>query len=369
MKGLPLHIAPTSRRRRFSTTLFFLAATLLTVLALLSLFAVSPCAIPGAGKHCYHGYSSDFSFSAEASEGRASWMARLPDSVNLSSLSIPGTHDTMTYGMPADPALQCQNKNLATQLRSGLRYFDIRGRLSKRSIWVYHAWSWTGFTLSQVLQDMFEFLDQNPGEALVVRLKEEGPPVNDDSGRTFEEAFLYFLMQDPLIGPQLQKRLYLPPGNAEDPKTRRFFPLPDLGALRGKILLLQNFPDSRSGPYGVAWEGPQMLLEDLWQIPSVDDLPRKWTAVHDALKRARDDADDNSVLYLAHLSCSFGVLPIEAAAGPLRVRGVDGINDQTGRWLEGEGKKGRTGVVIIDFPGQELIDAVIGRNDVFIQGR
>lgn len=55
-----------------------------------------------------------------------------------------------------------------------------------------------------------------------------------------------------------------------------------------------------------------------------------------------------------------GVLPIEAAAGT-RDGSVRGINGRAGTYLH-EGKGGRTGVVIVDFPGRELIREVLARN-------
>lgn len=38
-----------------------------------------------------------------------------------------------------------------------------------------------------------------------------------------------------------------------------------------------------------------------------------------------------------------------------------GMNDRTGKWLK-NGGGGTTGVVIIDFPGQELVKEVLSRN-------
>ena len=75
-------------------------------------------------------------------------------------------------------------------------------------------------------------------------------------------------------------------------------------------------------------------------------------------------AKGDGILYLGHLSASIGVLPIECAAGTVRSGiggGVVGINDRTGAWLE-QGGGGRTGVVIADFPGKELVEKVLDRN-------
>ena len=66
------------------------------------------------------------------------WMTNIPDETKLSTLSIPGTHDTMTshaesvffIGCKGTLSLrrQCltQNWNLTTQLMNGIRFIDIR---------------------------------------------------------------------------------------------------------------------------------------------------------------------------------------------------------------------------------------------------
>ena len=97
-------------------------------------------------------------------------------------------------------------------------------------------------------------------------------------------------------------------------------------------------------------------------------LADKWVAVRTALERAASAAADDGLLYLAHVSASVGVLPIEAAAGPLN-RTVAGMNDVTGQWARDyAGAEGATrmGVVIVDFPGRRLVEAVLAWNDRLI---
>ncbi|PHH91881.1 hypothetical protein CDD83_9975 [Cordyceps sp. RAO-2017] len=66
------------------------------------------------------GRSLAFSFDAAAGQ-HAAWMASVPDATPLTSLSIPGSHDSLTYNMAADGPLRCQNANLSAQLAAGLR--------------------------------------------------------------------------------------------------------------------------------------------------------------------------------------------------------------------------------------------------------
>lgn len=280
-------------------------------------------------------------------------MAAIPDDVHLTSLSIPGTHDTMTYEIGSEQ-LQCQNWNLSMQLNSGLRYLDIRARLRDDELHIYHANGYTGFGYEQVLLDVFEFLDAHPSETIIMRLKEEGNPIGSNNSISFEDAFNYHHFSSPLTAPGSAKHLH---------KYEFAAPIPTLGALRSKIFILQNF-DARDGPYGLRWEGPEMVLEDLWVIPDVYHLSEKWTAIRDALENAALAPDDNRFLYLAHTSASVGVLPIEAAAGPMN-RTIQGMNDMTGQYLEDASAnvdEARVGVVIIDFPGKKLIKTILKWN-------
>ncbi|KAL2109677.1 hypothetical protein VUR80DRAFT_2139 [Thermomyces stellatus] len=351
-----MHLPPHPSRKRSTASVVLIVLNTVFVMVILTALLLSLGGCSASDPNCYKGYKSKYSFDVDLTH-HPSWMSAIPDHVNLSSLSIPGTHDTMTYGMPDNIWLQCQKHNLSTQLRSGLRYFDIRGRLVNDTIGIYHSIGYTGYTLTDVVRHMFDFLEENPSEAIIMRLKEEGKPVGEEArerNRTFEEVFNDFrLTKDTAAG--FKKHLFQP----ESPSEADF--LPTLGDLRGKILLLENFP-SEDGPYGIRWDSPLMELEDLWVIPNADHLGEKWQAIEEALELARDRPDDNSVLSVSHLSASVGVLPIEAAAGPRTRKDIRGMNDRTGEWLE-KGRQGRTGVVISDFPGQRLVDAIIRRNE------
>jgi len=60
-------------------------------ITVLSLLLAAENAVAGR----YHGYISPYSFDSNYLHAPI-WMTALPDSTNLTSLSIPGTHDTMT---------------------------------------------------------------------------------------------------------------------------------------------------------------------------------------------------------------------------------------------------------------------------------
>lgn len=337
-----------SPSRQKSQIPFLLAIATGSSILLYILLTLSPCL---SGAHCYHGYASHHSFDANAAHN-PSWMSFLPDTTNISSLSIPGTHDTMTYNLTANAHLQCQNWNISTQMMAGVRYFDIRARVVGDALGIYHADGYTGFDYTHVLLQTFAFLDAYPSEVIIMRLKEEGRPIGENT-KTFEELFTYYTATHPLTSPGAKKHFH-----PFDPLA----PLPTLGALRSKILLLQEFPSKIT--HGLPWTSPAISLEDLWIIPDIYHLSEKWTAIRTHLEAAASTPLDNTLLYLSHISASVGVLPIEAAAGPMN-RSVVGMNDMTGQWLMDfevvEGVR-RTGVVIFDFPGRKVLDAVLRWN-------
>lgn len=330
----------------------------------------------------YHNYSSSFSFDLDRAVN-PEWMSKVPDGVSLSSLSIPGTHDTLTFDLVENEVFQCQNHNLKTQLRAGLRYLDIRGRLvynatsdspndEPANIGIYHGHVSTGYTFQDVLLTVFAFLDQNPSEGIVMRVKEEGTPLptgdadkpwrTGDYNRTFEEAFNYYRLNNPATAQGCENHFLYPwplsPARA----------VPTMGELRSKVLILYEFDTVASG-YGIPWTSGHIRLEDLWVILDPKYLDDKWDAVRQNLQSAAASADDSDFLFLSHLSASVGVLPIEAAAGPLedRTNGtvIPGINDRTSLWLEGgegTGDEGKTGVVMGDFLGKRLVDDILRRN-------
>ncbi|PKS08839.1 hypothetical protein jhhlp_003448 [Lomentospora prolificans] len=355
MKYTPL--GRPARRRSVTSVVLIALCTFLAMTLFTALLSLGTCIFSWGGQ-CYHGYESPYSFNVDKAYN-PDWMAWIPDDVNITSLSIPGTHDTMTFDMVNNIQLQCQNYNFTTQLHAGMRYFDIRGRLVNHTIGIYHSISYTGYTFTDVLLDMFAFLEDHPTEAIVMRLKEEGRPVGDIArqwNKTFEEVFNEFRFKNPETSPGFSKYLYEVP--ASSPQSAY---LPTMGDLRGKILLLENFP-AVERHYGLVWDSDLMELEDLWVIPTIDQLEDKWAAIEANLNLARQAPDDNSVLFLSHLSASFGVLPIEAAAGPLSDKSILGMNDRTGQWLDDSSTTGRTGIVIIDFPGKDLVDIVIEQN-------
>lgn len=348
--------------RRASFVTLLTTTTITTMLLLYTLLALAPCTLA----KCYHGFSSVFSFDA-ASRDQSRWMHPIVASHpewNVTMLSLPGTHDTMTYDIGSE-ILQCQNWNLTTQLKAGIRYVDIRARLRDDQLQIYHGDGYTGHSYQDVLLTLFDFLEHHEHEFIVMRLKQEGVDLGTNT-RSFEQTYNWYHETNPATKDGAMRHIYKPTPGEE---------LPTIGKMKNKIWVLQNFKAASGQPdqYGLAWDGPHMLLEDDYAMGSIYDFPRKYDEIVANMANAsatiKKTGNDNQHLWLSHVSASVGVLPIEAAAGP-KNRSVSGLNDLTGHWLEDNfGKKdtgSRVGVVILDFPGQRLIEAVVERNTLLL---
>lgn len=230
--------------------------------------------------------------------------------------------------------------------------FDIRARLVNNELLIFHGISPTGYSYVDVLTAFYRFLDKNPGEALIMRLMEEVDKVN--SQIDFITAFNKYRFNDTRTAAGSAKHLWIPskPGPSY---------VPTLGELRGKILILQNF-GPEPAEFGIKWESPLLSIQDHFVIPDLHQgMDDKFDAIVKGLESAAAGTESgNGRLYLGHLSGSVYVLPIEVAAGT-RDGKVKGMNDRTGEWLR-EGNGRTTGVVIIDFPGRELVREILLRN-------
>ena len=119
----------------------------------------------------------------QASEQDASnWMENIPEETMLSSLSIPGTHDSASQYVSLSPIFQCQDTDIKTQLENGYRYLDIRLVLKNEDLILKHNFSKcrksnyifsNPLTLDDVLADVYSFLDDHPSETVMFCVKKE----------------------------------------------------------------------------------------------------------------------------------------------------------------------------------------------------
>jgi 1-phosphatidylinositol phosphodiesterase len=264
------------------------------------------------------------------------WMAALPDSTSLKSISLPGTHDS--GARVSGLAVQTQSWTIKDQLEAGIRFLDIRTRRTKDSLAIHHSSIFLGMMFGDVMNAVSAFLTAHPREVVVMRIRaDEHTP--EEGSKDFATIWANYMRQY---------------GNfiAQNTDTN-----PILGRLRGKVFVLQNgWSDSTRG---ISYGGDTFDIQDYYQVyflagdgirgTETANLPGKKKKVNEYLDRAAT----STKWVLNYLSGSTGMAPPDVA----RVTNGEAY-DHIGL---NAGKK-NLGTVIMDFPGEQLIHRIIKSN-------
>lgn len=300
---------------------------------------------------------------AEAADVHAvNWMENVPNETKLSSMSIPGTHDSCTQNVDMRYIFQCQDASIATQLKYGYRYLDMRLVLEKRSgqetlvlkhniarCKVSDSPFARTLTLADVLKDVYAFLDEHPSETVILCMKAEN---SKDDVAAVQKA-LYAMID------QASERWYL--------KNE----IPTLGAVRGRIVLATRFDDKlpvgfeRCGLYfGWADQGDRTVLTDPTAESVINgretlcvqdrynyDVDDKITAIRTCLDSSRA-ADDTFFLNFTSTSGS------GAVGHPKEYAKDINLDLYAYEWEAGKAY----GVVIVDFGPKKIAEKIYGTN-------
>ncbi|MFF0477306.1 phosphatidylinositol-specific phospholipase C [Streptomyces sp. NPDC004284] len=174
---------------------------------------------------------------ASAVDVRA-WMGEKGDGTPLQRLTIPGTHDSgARFGGAWS---ECQNTTVAQQLDSGVRFLDVRCRVTGGSFAIHHGASYQNMMFGDVLVACRDFLAAHPSETVLMRVKQE---YSEESDATFRAVF------DDYLDRRGWRSLFLI-GDT----------LPLLGEARGRVVLLAD----NGGLPGLRWGGSAFAIQDDW---------------------------------------------------------------------------------------------------------
>lgn len=264
------------------------------------------------------------------------FLKSIPDSVPLSSLMLPGTHDTMAfYGWPITQC-QSQNNTLDAQLNSGIRVVDIRLAIVGSRLIAYHGIISQRVPFTVILRQLHAFLTSPStcSETVVVSIKQE-----DQDPRLFSRLVREEIMTSPggLDMWYLENRI------------------PNLGEVRGKAVMFSRFggnghgwKDCAIGIHPPLWpDSPRLYFswncgttlvqtQDWYAIPSFLWIAEK-AAVSTEILAPLENCP-NPVLSITFLSASSLplALPPVIARGlgwPKYKLGFEGVNSRVGRWL------------------------------------
>lgn len=180
------------------------------------------------------------------------WMSRVSDEKSLSELTIPGTHDSGSYGYRGIEArwVNCQYYNIKSQLNMGCRFLDIRVKVVQRGKFaIVHGGVLLDLSFADVLMDCLRFLRENPTEAILMSVKEDSPPANRWDG-SFEQVLSEYIdVWTPKEGAHYEEvkyhSIWYKDGeDREEKRTKSVWydgeELPKLGEVRGRIVLFNR---------------------------------------------------------------------------------------------------------------------------------
>lgn len=288
---------------------------------------------------------ADYNAKEDINTHNPGWMAQVPDSKPVTQMTIPGTHNTCApYG---GDAIACQSLSLPKQLDAGIRFIDIRCRHFNDTLPIHHGLKFQHKNFSSVLSDVVSFLQEHPTEGVLMSVMPEYKP----SGNTIEFGQLVYntccnVNEDKFV-------------HCEFPEDASKL---TMGQLRGKICVMRQY-DGRCPPgNGLLWgrKSKSFCEQDDYSIPTLFHLDSKKKKIVDHLRAANQDP---SKLYVNFCSgVGGGCLPYTCARDT-----NEAAMDFIQSWLRGmtpTSCREGFGIVVADFPGNELIEACINANNM-----
>lgn len=251
-------------------------------------------------------------------DSRKNWMSFV-NNKNLAELTIPGTHDSGTYTLSYEHA-KTQTWSIKSQLVRGIRYLDVRCRHTNNKFAIHHGTYYCEIMFGDVINDCISFLKENPTEVIIMRIKEEYS--EEKCNRSFTETFTSYYEA---------YKTYMVLTNY----------IPNLDEVRGKIWVLRNFLYNGGG-----WNYSWNKIQDDSDIPTLFHISGKCDKIKSFLMKAI--SGPTNYLYINHCSgvgalCFPSSAAMETNCIPMTTRG-------------------RLGIIVMDYPGEGVIDHLISCN-------
>ena len=330
------------------------------------------------------------------------WMHRLPDDAYVSTLSIPGSHDTGTgsgfpgvttsiYGPFGDKYARTQDINIEEQWNIGIRAFDFRPAIKDGYINVNHGIMPTKLRFDNALFFLRDKLRENPSEFAVIHLLHAS--AGDDNASNYGEKLLELFSRDDLKDFLVDFKSTL-----------------TVREMRGKILLLSRdeYADQPVGGFFRDWTGQvdwslqtggsivgtnstaTLYMQDFAETHREGDLEVKVNAVRQLLDfstkhKTTSAADIVWVYNLASAYSKTSRLYIPLVIDQ-QISSSDGYRDNAAHTnaaiidylSDPANTAGPTGIVLMDYVGvqtsngyqtrgQEAVDAIIANNFRYLQ--
>lgn len=257
------------------------------------------------------------------------WMTNISGKKTIGSISIPGTHNS---GADCDSSVgfgyvQCQDLSIYEQLVAGIRYLDIRCRHINNTFVIHNGAHYLGKSFDDVLSVVTVFLKENPGETVLMRVKQEH--TSEKNTRSFEETFDEYFPRYPF---------WIYDGTHN----------PTLDNVRGKIVVIKNFNSQTCGPFLLDFK-----IQDNYNPDTIKD---KLESIREHVNLAKSGVQ----MVINHLS-AYRILMNKP-------RSMAHFTNNFMTWLlkfSPMEPLNYVGIIPADFPHYELILAIIRINDEY----
>ncbi|CNH92881.1 phosphatidylinositol diacylglycerol-lyase [Yersinia frederiksenii] len=277
------------------------------------------------------------------------WMSHLSDSMLLSQISIPGTHDSASFNINVSGAgfTQTQSLNIKEQLDNGVRFLDARCRLIEDVFTMHHGAVFLKQQFGDMLKTCVDFLIRHPTEFIILSVKQEH--TTENSITQFHEV--------------MQKRYVKQYSNLFYLQNK----IPRLNEVRGKIVLLRRYSGGDIGINANPWKddttfkiknsGFNIHVQDHYAGYNALNINFKRKFVAALLSEAKNKRPQD--LFINFISVSGLLMPYTGAAGHHL---IDGMNV----WLCKQYREKQTmGIIVADFvdvDDGDIIKTVINSN-------
>jgi hypothetical protein len=272
-------------------------------------------------------------------EASRQWMSNLPDSIRLRDISLPGTHDSgARYG---GIAAQTQTWTITKQLNAGIRFLDIRGRPTGKTLAIHHGAFFQNQMFGDVMNEAVRFLKENPSETIVMRVSanEHTPQPGSETAAQIWDRYR---------------------NSYQDYLYQGYNTNPMLFEVKGKIFVMLH--GCKDCSHNGMWANSDKEVMEQQNYYQVFFLPHKqtkgsdWATLPSKKEKVResiDKAENSKKWIINYLSGSTGMAPNDVARR---------VNGDAYEYLGTRSGKRKLGVIISDFPGEKLIYRIIKSN-------
>lgn len=338
-------------------------------------------------------YNHDWGSDQPYTETSSNWMSTIKDDVYLSQVAIPGTHDTATGVDDNKHSDSCRTQPLQAtishQLSSGVRILDLRIYLDNGIVKLRHGdltWGCGPYIeLQNVINEIEYFLDNTgAGETIIIIVKHEL-----DGGLSQD---LITKTKDIIQKSKVYKNINFQTAIDDDKK---------MGALRGKMIVFSR--ESEFNSLGSSWDalGGNGRTQDNYHVTVNWDVTYKWGFIKEHYKKTTANSTTNGAeFWFNYFNASGGSFPYFVASGHssngtgtarLSTGCTTGIKSCNERYADFPkvncfigictyafesmqrlfithyksavpSPKRTMGIIMLDFPGKEIIETIINDN-------